>query len=102
DTSASMRDKLLTVKEALLDLSMKLDARSGRNHFAIYQFPYKRETKGVIHDRAERLAEVSVIFPKQINSGKTPSRTAIMEDINQFNRLEVSEWMYDEPYREEG
>src|SRR5699024_337550 len=35
DTSASMRDKLLTVKEALIDLSMNLDARSGRNHFAI-------------------------------------------------------------------
>lgn len=102
DTSASMRDKLLTVKEALLDLSMNLDARSGRNHFAIYQFPYKRETIGVIHDWAERLAEVSVIFPKLVSSGMTPSGPAIMEAINQFNRLEVSEWMYDEPYREEG
>lgn len=102
DTSASMRDKLLTVKEALLDLSMNLDARSGRNHFAIYQFPYKRETIGVIHDWAERLAEVSVIFPKLVSSGMTPSGPAIMEAINQFNRLEVSEWMYNEPYREEG
>ncbi|HLR73060.1 MAG TPA: VWA domain-containing protein [Pseudogracilibacillus sp.] len=102
DTSASMRDKLLTVKEALLDLSMNLDARSGRNHFAIYQFPYKRETIGVIHDWAERLAEVSVIFPKLVSSGMTPSGPAIMEAINQFNRLEVSEWIYDEPYREEG
>lgn len=102
DTSASMRDKLLTVKEALLDLSMNLDARSGRNHFAIYQFPYKGETIGVIHDWAERLAEVSVIFPKLVSSGMTPSGPAIMEAINQFNRLEVSEWMYDEPYREEG
>src|SRR5690625_721997 len=102
DTSASMRDKLLTVKEALLDLSMNLDARSGRNHFAIYQFPYKRETIGVIHDWAERLAEVSVIFPKLVSSGMTPSGPAIIEAINQFNRIEVSEWMYDEPYREEG
>ena len=102
DTSASMRDKLLTVKEALLDLSMNLDARSGSNHFAIYQFPYKRETIGVIHDWAERLAEVSVIFPKLVSSGMTPSGPAIIEAINQFNRIEVSEWMYDEPYREEG
>ena len=102
DTSASMRDKLLTVKEALIDLSMNLDARSGRNHFAIYQFPYKRETIGVIHDWAERLAEVSVIFPKLVSSGMTPSGPAIIEAINQFNRVEVSEWMYDEPYREEG
>lgn len=102
DTSASMRDKLLTVKEALLDLSMNLDARSGRNHFAIYQFPYKRQTIGVIHDWAERLAEVSVIFPKLVSSGMTPSGPAISEAINQFTQIEASEWMYDEPYREEG
>src|SRR5690625_7927036 len=39
DTSASMRDKLPTVKEALIDLSLSLNARIGRNRFCIYQFP---------------------------------------------------------------
>lgn len=102
DTSASMRDKLLTVKEALLDLSMNLDARRGRNQFAIYQFPHKRGTIGVIHDWAEKLAEVSVIFPKLVSSGMTPTGPAITEALQHFNRIETSEWPYDEPYRQEG
>src|SRR5699024_10638685 len=39
DTSASMHEKLPTVKEALIDLSISLNARIGKNKFAIYQFP---------------------------------------------------------------
>src|SRR5690625_5813803 len=35
DTSASMHDKLLTVKEALIDLSINLHAREGENAFAM-------------------------------------------------------------------
>lgn len=102
DTSASMRHKLLTVKEALLDLSMNLDARTGANHFAIYQFPYKKETIGVIHDWAEVLEEVSVIFPKLVSSGMTPTGPAIIKALEHFNDMETSELMYDDAFRQEG
>ena len=40
DTSASMRDKLLTVKEALIDLSINLHARSGEKQ--ICHFPVSK------------------------------------------------------------
>jgi len=102
DTSASMRDKLPTVKEALLDLSVNLDARNGVNHLAIYQFPHHKETIGIIHDWTETLTEMSVIFPKLISSGMTPTGPAIFEALDQFGYKETSEWMYDEPYRQEG
>src|SRR5690625_105828 len=102
DTSASMRDKLLTVKEALLDLSMNLDARNGMNHFAIFQFPKQKETIGVIHDWAEALAEISVVFPRLVSSGMTPTGPAIASALEQFSQIEMSELMYDDEYLQEG
>lgn len=102
DTSASMRHKLLTVKEALLDLSMNLDARNGVNQFAIYQFPDQKKEIGVIHDWAEALAEISVVFPRLVSSGMTPTGPAIARALEQFNQIEMSELMYDEEFRQEG
>ena len=43
DTSASMKHKLPTVKEALLDLSLSLNARAGENQFSVFVFPGKRK-----------------------------------------------------------
>src|SRR5690625_2962001 len=39
DTSASMHDKLETVKEALIDLSISLNARLVETNFCIFSFP---------------------------------------------------------------
>jgi Ca-activated chloride channel homolog len=39
DTSGSMKTKLQTVKEALLDLSISLNARLGNNEFSVFVFP---------------------------------------------------------------
>ena len=43
DTSASMKPKLPTVKEALLDLSISLNSRIGANQFSVSVFPGKRD-----------------------------------------------------------
>ncbi|GAE94207.1 hypothetical protein JCM21714_3345 [Gracilibacillus boraciitolerans JCM 21714] len=42
DTSASMTNKLPTVQEALIDLSISMNARIGRSRFAVYQFPGRK------------------------------------------------------------
>lgn len=42
DTSASMKHKLPTVKEALLDLSLSLNARLGDNRYSLLIFPGKK------------------------------------------------------------
>src|SRR5699024_11047762 len=81
DTSASMHHKLMTVKEALLDLSINLYARTGTNKFAVYQFPKGKETIGVIHHWAEKLESVSVIFPKLLTGGLTPTGPSIRKAL---------------------
>jgi len=87
DTSASMRDKLPTVKEALIDLSLSLNARIGRNRFSIYQFPGKRN-KDIekVYGWSPQLDEVSTIFPKLTSGGITPTGPAIKEAIYQFSK----------------
>lgn len=87
DTSASMRDKLPTVKEALIDLSLSLNARIGRNRFSIYQFPGKRN-KDIekVFGWSPQLDEVSTIFPKLTSGGITPTGPAIKEAIYQFSK----------------
>lgn len=103
DTSASMHDKLLTVKEALIDLSINLHARTGENKFAIYQFPSKRKTIEIIQDWSSELNSISSIFPKLTSGGITPTGPAIRDAIYQFGKMQLKGSFYDaEKYREEG
>lgn len=89
DTSASMNDKLPTVKDALIDLSISLNARIGRNRFCIYRFPGKRESVQKVLDWSPKLDDVSAVFPKLTSGGITPTGPAIREAMYQFgtNRL---------------
>lgn len=89
DTSASMHDKLLTVKEALIDLSINLHARVGENNFAIFQFPNRNDPIGLISDWSKKLDSISVIFPKLVSGGVTPTGPAIREAIYEFSKKEM-------------
>lgn len=87
DTSASMHDKLMTVKEALIDLSGNLHARSGNNQFCINQFPAKRKPVEMIHDWSPQLDAISVIFPKLTSGGLTPTGTALEASLTAWEQL---------------
>ncbi|WP_276207805.1 VWA domain-containing protein [Virgibacillus sp. YIM 98842] len=86
DTSASMTDKLPTVKEALIDLSISLNARIGRNRFSIFRFPGKQQDMEKVFDWSPRLDDISTIFPGLTSGGITPTGPAIREAIYQFGR----------------
>lgn len=86
DTSASMHEKLPTVKEALIDLSISLNARIGGNRFAIYQFPGGRHAIQKIYDWSEKLDSISSVFPKLTSGGITPTGPAIKEAMYQFGK----------------
>lgn len=86
DTSASMHDKLETVKEALIDLSLSLNARIGRNRFSIFSFPGKRKDMEKVFDWSPRLDSISTIFPKLTSGGITPTGPAIKEAMYQFGK----------------
>ncbi|GAA0320676.1 VWA domain-containing protein [Bacillus carboniphilus] len=84
DTSASMKHKLPTVKEALLDLSLSLNARMGNNLFSVYVFPGKRKDVEKLLDWTPKLESLTSVFSKLSVGGITPTGPAIKEAINQF------------------
>lgn len=86
DTSASMFDKLDTVKEALIDLSISLNARKGQNRFSIFSFPGKRKAIQKVFDWSPQLDSVSTIFPKLTSGGITPTGPALREALYQFSK----------------
>ncbi|MEC5426064.1 VWA domain-containing protein [Virgibacillus sp. C22-A2] len=96
DTSASMHDKLPTVKEALIDLSISLNARIGRNRFCIFSFPGKRKDIQKVFDWSPKLDAVSTIFPKLTSGGITPTGPAIREAMYQFGKKSLLRSFRDE------
>ncbi|TYS61794.1 VWA domain-containing protein [Sutcliffiella horikoshii] len=103
DTSASMKSKLPTVKEALLDLALSLNARIGDNQFSAFVFPGKRQEVEKILDWTPKLESLSSIFPKLSTGGITPTGPAIQEAIPYFKETRNLRSMIsdDEQYYEE-
>jgi Ca-activated chloride channel family protein len=85
DTSASMKHKLPTVKEALLDLSLSLNARTGDNQFAVFVFPGKKNDVEKILDWTPKLQSLTSIFSQLTTGGITPTGPAIRTALSSFN-----------------
>lgn len=104
DTSASMHDKLETVKEALLDLAISLNARMGENRFSMYRFPGQKSPAEKVLDWTPKLDSVSSIFPKLTSRGITPTGPALREALRQFSQKslmrDLKERMEVDPYDE--
>lgn len=90
DTSASMTNKLETVKGALIDLTVNLHARAGKNNFSVHQFPKGKAVSGRIHDWSPELASISEIFPKLVSGGLTPTGPAIKAVLAEFSREQLT------------
>ncbi|MDL4840498.1 VWA domain-containing protein [Aquibacillus rhizosphaerae] len=103
DTSASMHNKLPTVLEALIDLSVSMNARIGRNRFSIYSFPGKKKDIDKVLDWSPKLDSISSVFPKLTSGGITPTGPALKEAMYQFGKksLRRSFMRKDEPNIEE-
>ncbi len=84
DTSASMKHKLPTVKEALLDLSLSLNARMGNNQFSLFIFPGKGNEVEKLLDWTPKLEYLTTVFAKLNPSGMTPTGPALKEAITYF------------------
>ncbi|MED3624585.1 vWA domain-containing protein [Neobacillus thermocopriae] len=86
DTSASMKHKLPTVKEALLDLSLSLNARTGENQFAVFVFPGKKNDVEKLLNWTPNLQNLTSIFSKLSTGGITPTGPAIRAALSSFNQ----------------
>lgn len=96
DTSASMHDKLATVKEALIDLSLSLNARIGRNRFCIFSFPGKRRDIQKVFDWSPKLDSISTVFPKLTSGGVTPTGPALREAMYEYGKKGLLRSLKDE------
>ncbi|MGN8648242.1 VWA domain-containing protein [Gracilibacillus sp. HCP3S3_G5_1] len=86
DTSASMTNKLPTVQEALIDLSISMNARIGRSRFAVYQFPGRKKPVQQLVDWTSKLDSITAIFAKISSGGITPTGPALKEAMYQFGK----------------
>jgi Ca-activated chloride channel homolog len=86
DTSASMKHKLPTVKEALLDLSLSLNARMGDNKFSVFAFPGKRKDVEKLLDWTPKLEALTSVFSKLSSGGITPTGPALAAALSYFKK----------------
>ncbi|MGE7663886.1 VWA domain-containing protein [Peribacillus sp. NPDC097197] len=86
DTSASMKHKLPTVKDSLLDLSLSMNARMGDSQFSVFAFPGKRNDVEKLLDWTPNLEALTKIFSKLSTGGLTPTGPAIREALSYFNK----------------
>ncbi|MCM3570791.1 VWA domain-containing protein [Neobacillus mesonae] len=86
DTSASMKHKLETVKEALLDLSLSLTARTGNNHFSVFVFPGKKNNVEKLLDWTPKLQSLTSIFSQLSTGGITPTGPALKAALSSFDQ----------------
>lgn len=88
DMSASMKLKLPAVKEALYDLSVSMQSRSGHSSFSLWTFPGKysaAEERIGWTENAKKLAES---FPQLASGGITPTGPAIRQALSSFFDME--------------
>lgn len=86
DTSASMKQKLPTVKEALLDLSLSLNARSGNNYYSMLVFPGKKNNVEKVLDWTPNLQSLTKVFSQLTTGGITPTGPAIRTALSSFHQ----------------
>ncbi|MFA8438968.1 VWA domain-containing protein [Pueribacillus sp. YX66] len=102
DMSASMRHKLSTVKESLVDLSLSMQARVGENSFALLAFPGKRKETEKLVDWTPKINELTTIFNKLSPGGTTPTGPALRQAIAMFSpRRSKRRWLRDDAFNEE-
>ena len=90
DTSASMKHKLPTVKEALLDLSLSLNARTGDNLFSVYVFPGKKNDVEKLLDWTPKLQVLTSVFSQLSTGGITPTGPALKTALTAFTEKKQS------------
>jgi Ca-activated chloride channel family protein len=90
DTSASMKHKLPTVKEALLDLSLSLNARTGENQFSVYVFPGKKNDVEKLLDWTPKLQVLTSVFSQLSTGGITPTGPALKTALTAFTEKKQS------------
>jgi len=84
DASASMKPKLLAVEEAIRDLSLSLQARSGESMAAVFHFPGEQESCVLDTPWTSSTERFGSLFGKLRMRGTTPTGPALLRAIEYF------------------
>lgn len=88
DASASMKPKLQAVEEAIRDLVLSLQSRTGKSEIAVFHFPDSDSNEDCVCDLdwTDNVAGIRRILPKLQMRGTTPTGPALMQVIDFFLR----------------
>lgn len=81
DTSASMKPKLRAVEDAIKDLLLSLQARSGKSEISVFRFPGSSTRKHELEkklDWTQNLDKIGHLFNKLNMRGTTPTGPALL------------------------
>ncbi|EGL81876.1 hypothetical protein CathTA2_2661 [Caldalkalibacillus thermarum TA2.A1] len=87
DTSASMKNKMAAVKEALRDLKLSLQSRSGENRFSLWTYPHTSGYACKHMDFSTELEALDRVFSRLTVQGTTPTGPALEEALFYFTGL---------------
>jgi Ca-activated chloride channel homolog len=88
DTSASMKTKIPSVKQALRDLSLSMQAREGRSRFALWTFPGARSEAQLNIDWTNELRSLEQHFTRLSPQGTTPTGPALEQCLRAFTDVD--------------
>lgn len=85
DTSASMNNKIPSVKQALRDLSLSLQSRIGENRFSLWTYPgHKTGFADKQMDWSDQFNSLGQAFSSLAARGTTPTGPALEEVLHYF------------------
>jgi Ca-activated chloride channel homolog len=87
DTSASMKDKMQMVREAIRDLSLSLEARLGETEVAVIAFPGSSGKEAEVIQPFTAQLDVTRLEGKLTARGGTPTAPALKEAIRLFAEI---------------
>jgi Ca-activated chloride channel family protein len=84
DASASMKPKLHAVGEAVRDLTLSLQARTGNSRVAVFHFPGNEEHAYCIMDCSwtANAAQIGSLFGRIRMRGTTPTGPALLQVVD--------------------
>ncbi|GAA0353563.1 vWA domain-containing protein [Bacillus horti] len=95
DASASMTNKLPSIKQALRDLSLSMQSRVGDSRFAVWTFPGQPQAVEKKMEWSSQVDSLERIFSTITPRGTTPTGPALEEALKEFAHQE-------RPHKEEG
>ncbi|EJW18874.1 hypothetical protein PAV_2c06450 [Paenibacillus alvei DSM 29] len=89
DASASMKPKLVAVEEAIRDLMLSLQARSGKSELSVFHFPGPYGGKEAVQDLewTDEISRAKKLFQRLNMRGTTPTGPALLQVVDYYRTV---------------